>query len=100
MAQTETLARIAIDPHPMVDDVLTAPAQAFLVALHEAFSADRERVLAGHATARDVAASGAFAGWDVETAHIRSNEWHLGFCMNMFAIILSIMPIDSIIVEI
>lgn len=77
MAQTETLARITIDPDPMVDDVLTAPVQHFLVALHEQFSSPRAQLLADHASARAIAARGSFGGWDAETAHIRSNEWHV-----------------------
>ena len=77
MAQTETLARIAVDPHPMVDDVLGAPVQAFLIALHEQFASARTRLLADHAAARATSADGGFPGWDPETAHLRSNEWHV-----------------------
>lgn len=77
MAQTETLARIAVDPHPMVDDVLAAPVQEFLVALHEQFAPARAALLAGHAAALAASAAGAFVGWDPETAHLRANEWHV-----------------------
>lgn len=77
MAPTEMTARIAIDPHPMVDDVLTAPVREFLVELHEHFGEARRRLLATHAADRANAARGAFAGWDPETAHIRANEWHI-----------------------
>lgn len=77
MASTDTLARIAVEPHAAVDDVLDAGVQAFLVDLHEAFSPARARLLTDHATDLAEAAGGNFAGWDPETAYIRANEWHI-----------------------
>lgn len=77
MALTETLARIALEPHAAVDEVLDPPVQAFLVALHERFEPARQTLLESHTVSLARAADGAFAGWDPETAHIRNSEWHI-----------------------
>ena len=75
MSHTETLARITVDPDPRVEDVLTGPVQAFLIALHEQFGSARNDLLDRHAAQRTKPDS--TAEWDPETAHIRSNEWHI-----------------------
>lgn len=77
MRQTEALARITVAPDPRVDDVLTAPVQTFLIDLHEQFSSARQELLAHHATSQSAASIRDIVGWDAETAHIRSNEWHI-----------------------
>lgn len=77
MGKTETLARITVDPNPMVDHVLGAPVQTFLIALHEQFASARAQLVASHAATQSASTVGGFAGWDPETAHIRSNEWHV-----------------------